>query len=178
VVAQKNKIKDPIGDQLSKIIELRGIPVPELAKVLGIPKFRIYKWVQGIASPKYEDRVKIIEWINNPAWNFVPPRNSSSGNINEAEEDYKEKYIKLMEDHRSLLQKLLINGPNSVTILGNQGGSIEALVEQIRESAYRESKGNPKIEEQILDGIRRKMLPKLGVDLKKNIPAGEGKKSK
>jgi transcriptional regulator with XRE-family HTH domain len=66
------KTKDPIGETLRKTRESRNVSVPALADIIGIPKDRIYKWEQGLSSPKYDDRKKVEEWLNGN-WKNIPP---------------------------------------------------------------------------------------------------------
>lgn len=65
------KQKDPIGQRLKEKRNERGISVPELESILGIPKDRIYKWEKGTA-PKYEDRIAIVKWIEMEDWKNFP----------------------------------------------------------------------------------------------------------
>jgi transcriptional regulator with XRE-family HTH domain len=53
-------------DIVSQLIKKRnslGLSVPKLAKVLDVPADRIYKWEQGLGSPKQPDYVKIVSWL-------------------------------------------------------------------------------------------------------------------
>lgn len=98
------KTKDPIGETLLKTRKERKVSVPVLAHLLGIPKDRIYKWEQGAATPQYEDRVKIEEWIKNGNWNKIPRGNNTSP-IPQPESKYNldanavNPYLKLLEDN-------------------------------------------------------------------------------
>lgn len=68
------KKKDPIGRVLRKCRDERGVSVPELEAILGIPKDRIYKWEKG-SVPKYEDRNIIIKWMEAKDWKNFPREN-------------------------------------------------------------------------------------------------------
>lgn len=50
--------------QLKKTMDERGISFPVLAKKLGIPAARMYKWYQQGTNPKPEDALIIEKWIN------------------------------------------------------------------------------------------------------------------
>lgn len=98
------KTRDPIGENLRKTRESRGLSVSELEKILEIPKDRIYKWEQGKAAPQYEDRKKVESWING-TWNNIPkveePK-SQYGGI-----DYSADLINVLKEQNEYLRKLL-----------------------------------------------------------------------
>ncbi len=49
--------------KLLDAIELRQMKIPAAAKEMGIPKDRIYKWIQEGTNPKAGDEKKIIDWL-------------------------------------------------------------------------------------------------------------------
>jgi transcriptional regulator with XRE-family HTH domain len=57
---------DDLIDRIEKKRNAEGLSIANLAELLGFPKDRVYKWVQGINSPKFSDRQLLEEWINNP----------------------------------------------------------------------------------------------------------------
>jgi transcriptional regulator with XRE-family HTH domain len=65
-------IKDPIGENLRRIREDRKLSVPQLSAILQIKQDRIYKWEQGKASPKYQDRLLIEQWMADENWINLP----------------------------------------------------------------------------------------------------------
>jgi transcriptional regulator with XRE-family HTH domain len=65
-------LKDPLGENLRKVREERNISVPQLSAILQIKQDRIYKWEQGKASPKYQDRLIVEQWMADENWINIP----------------------------------------------------------------------------------------------------------
>src|SRR5690349_2565920 len=57
-----------IKERLSEAMQQRGIKIPKLSEITGIPKDRIYKWFQQGSYPKAEDATVLEKWINNPKY--------------------------------------------------------------------------------------------------------------
>jgi|SRR6185437_7465710 len=66
-----------------------GLSVPKLAKMLAVPKDRIYKWEKGTRPSLYEDQQKIERFLSGNVENFPI--------LEESQADYKTKYIELLE---------------------------------------------------------------------------------
>ncbi|SRR5579862_2753882 len=86
-------MQDPIGEEILRVRKERKISVPELSKILNIPKDRIYKWEKG-SVPKYKDRQIIEKWLAGD-WKNVPQSATYS-------------HIKAEQDRMSTFERLLI----------------------------------------------------------------------
>lgn len=82
------KQKDPIGRILKETRKSRNVSVPQLADILSIPHDRIYKWEKG-ATPKYEDRLLLENWITNPNFQLESSKieEISKGQLGKNEEE-------------------------------------------------------------------------------------------
>jgi transcriptional regulator with XRE-family HTH domain len=97
-----------IIDRINKIIKEKRITPKELSNETGISLNKIYKWLPGKVQPKYEDAKKLEEWANSKE---DVPRDGgqviyAAGSIKLEEAlDYKDKYIKLLEETREDLKQ-------------------------------------------------------------------------
>lgn len=127
-----DKTRDPIGENLRKTRESRGLSVSELEKILEIPKDRIYKWEQGKAAPQYEDRKKVEAWING-TWNIIPKveePQSQYGGI-----DYSAELIKVLKEQNEYLRGLVDSSLAGLSVDVNNNAAV--IRAEIRGYAHR-----------------------------------------
>lgn len=67
-------------DQIRKELKDKGVSVLKLSNETGISAYKIYKWLDGKATPKHEDSKKLEQWLRNELED-VPPGNGESGNV-------------------------------------------------------------------------------------------------
>lgn len=94
--------KDPIGGQLQALRKARKISVPKLSVILNIPRDRIYKWEQGTATPKYQDKQILQKWMKDENWKNVP-----ATLMNEPEVEFNTKKSDKITAHDALLSVLV-----------------------------------------------------------------------
>lgn len=127
------KTKDPIGELLLKTRKDRDMSVPELAKVLDIPKDRIYKWEQGESSPKYEDRIKVESWINNGTWINIPNSNKDKNN---PQPNTLTEALEIIKQQNAFLQRLVET--NLAALSSDVNNNAAAIRAEIRGYAQRQ----------------------------------------
>jgi hypothetical protein len=93
-------------------MEKRKIKVPVFAKQTGIPKDRVYKWLQQGNNPKAEDEKKIAGWIDGEKRMEKVPQNEKAPA--ESEDVYRDKYIKLLEDDQTFFKEMLRSSLGSI----------------------------------------------------------------
>jgi phage repressor protein C with HTH and peptisase S24 domain len=54
-------------EQVKNVMDAKRITVAKLARDTGIPPSRIYKWIDGTASPKSDDAGKLEKWVEQVA---------------------------------------------------------------------------------------------------------------
>lgn len=77
------KTKMDLKDRLKIAMHDRNIKVPELAKLLDIPKARIYAWYRDGSTPKSDDTTKIEQWLNEEISISKKPLDIEVGEIRE-----------------------------------------------------------------------------------------------
>lgn len=120
------KTKDPISQQIKETREKRGLTSTQLADLLKVPVDRLYKWEHGKASPKYDDRKKIHEWINGK------PENVSSG-TSEDQNDIEKMHVSAVNN--SSLQSLIISNVAlaKAALVQAERDKVKAEADKIRE---------------------------------------------
>jgi DNA-binding phage protein len=91
--------------RLLGVMEERKKKITVFSKEAGIPKDRVYKWVQQGNNPKAEDEKKIIAWIDGKSMEKVPMQEQKTPA--DSEESYRGKYIKQLEKENDYLQRIV-----------------------------------------------------------------------
>lgn len=116
--------------QILEFLREKDTNIKEISNETGIPSDRLYSWRQNRGTPKADDSAKLLEWARKKFQPTFGPEVIQKEK--QFEQDYKDKYITLLEEHnremkdriKSLLQ---INADlktevksNLDTVLGNQ----------------------------------------------------------
>lgn len=72
-----------LKDRLKIALTERNIKIPKLAKMLDIPKDRIYAWYRDNTLPKGDDTIKIETWLNEEIFKKDKPLDVEVGEIRE-----------------------------------------------------------------------------------------------
>lgn len=106
---------------LKEKLDERGIKIPKLAQLTGIPKDRIYAWYRDNTNPKSKDEELIIKWINGETFTFPKIQDASAKSevTLEVDEllkivrDANDKVQKTLEEQNQFLQRLVETSLNS-----------------------------------------------------------------
>lgn len=86
-------------DELKK----RNVKIPQFSKDTGIPKDRVYKWIQEGNNPKADDEKKIIAWIKEEK----PPQENSKAEKYPEAVDHLAEAIAIIKKQNDFMQKML-----------------------------------------------------------------------
>lgn len=130
-------IKDPIGENLKKAREDRKVSVPQLSVILQINADRIYKWEQGKASPKYQDRLIIEQWLADETWINIPnsPDLPAVGNKQEESNSLSEA-LAIIKNQTEFLQQVVRSSLASLS--SDVHNNTAAIRAEIRGYAHRQ----------------------------------------
>jgi len=151
----------PIGQLIINRRKELKISVPQLARLLKIPKDRIYKWEQGTSEPKHEDRLLLEKWLSGKMED-VPQGTQETGQISRlTKNEYEEPAQKRAEN---LSQQALYN----MTVSDKARAEAELIREQnnkriIEKLTASDQKGNLEALTAALVVLQRFVIGKLPV---------------
>lgn len=129
---------------LKEKLDERGIKIPKLAKMTGIPKDRIYAWYRDNTNPKSKDEEVITKWINGETFTLPKFQDGSFKSEVTLEvdtllkivRDANDKVQKTLEEQNQFLQRLVETSLNSTpdwakTIILSQTAHDEVIMNAI-----------------------------------------------
>jgi len=121
--------RDPITKELREKREERNVTVAELSRMLGVPKERIHKWDQSKSAPKYNDRIKIQNWIKATNWKDFPLNEPEKKLAIDLEKEAMAKELLHLKATVKAQGALLIKTASQVS-----GRSVEEISKDLRDS--------------------------------------------